>query len=64
MAKEALELHLYGMEEDGDEIPNPSRPEELKIPEKSFVSLVEVWMPVIRDEMQNKAIKKTVEVNL
>ena len=25
MAKEALELHLYGMERDGDEIPKPSR---------------------------------------
>jgi hypothetical protein len=62
MAKEALELHLYGMEEDEDEIPNPSRPEELKVPEKFFVSLVEVWMPVIRDEMENKAIKKTLTI--
>jgi predicted RNase H-like HicB family nuclease len=62
MAKEALELHLYGMEEDEDEIPNPSRPEELKVPEKSFVSLVEVWMPVIRDKMENKAVKKTLTI--
>lgn len=62
MAKEALELHLYGMEEDQDEIPNPSRPEELKVPEKSFVSLVEVWMPIIRDEMDNKAVKKTLTI--
>lgn len=62
MAKEALELHLYGMEEDEDEIPNPSRPEELKVPEKSFISLIEVWMPVIRDEMKNKSIKKTLTI--
>lgn len=62
MAKEALELHLYGMEEDGDLIPNPTRPEDLKIPEKSFVSLVEIWMPIIRDEMENKAIKKTLTI--
>jgi predicted RNase H-like HicB family nuclease len=62
MAKEALELHLYGMEEDEDKIPNPSRPEELKVSEKSFISLVEVWMPVIRDEMENKAIKKTLTI--
>jgi predicted RNase H-like HicB family nuclease len=62
MAKEALELHLYGMEEDEDEIPNPSRPEELKVPEKSFVSLVEVWMRVIRDKMENKAVKKTLTI--
>ena len=62
MAKEALELHLYGMEEDGDEIPDPTRPEELNVPEKSFVSLVEVWMPIIRDEMENKAVKKTLTI--
>jgi predicted RNase H-like HicB family nuclease len=43
MAKEALELHLYGMEEDGDKIPEPTRPEKLPILDKSFVSLIEVW---------------------
>lgn len=62
MAKEALELHLYGMEEDGDQIPAPTRPEELTVPEKTFVSLVEVWMPIIRDEMENKAVKKTLTI--
>lgn len=62
MAKEALELHLYGMEEDGDRIPDPIRPEELKVPEKAFVSMVEAWMPIIRDEMENKAVKKTLTI--
>jgi len=61
-AKEALELHLYGMEEDGDEIPAPTSPEKIKASENSFVSLIEVWMPVIRDEMSNKAIKKTLTI--
>jgi len=59
MAKEALELHLYGMEEDGDLIPAPTAPEKIKIDtEGAFVSLVDAWIPLIRDEMQNKAIKK------
>lgn len=62
MAKDALELHLYGMEEDGDAVPAPSAPEVLRIPEKAFISLVEIWMPVIRDEMVNKAIKKTLTI--
>lgn len=62
MAKDALELHLYGMEKDGDIMPAPTSPEKLKIPEKSFVSLIEIWMPVIRDEMQNKAVKKTLTI--
>ncbi len=62
MAKDALELHLYGMEEDGDLIPEPTRPEDVTIAPKSFISLIEVWMPVIRDEMQNKAVKKTLTI--
>ena len=62
MAKEALELHLYGLEDDGDAIPEPTCPENINIPVKSFLSLIEVWMPVIRDEMENKAVKKTLTI--
>lgn len=62
MAKDALELHLYGLEEDGDRIPEPTAPEKLRIPEGAFVSLVEAWMPVVRDEMRNRAVKKTLTI--
>lgn len=62
MAKEALELHLYGMEEDNDPLPDPTPPEEIDVPQGAFVSLVEAWMPLIRDEMANKAIKKTLTI--
>lgn len=62
MAKDALELHLYGMEEDEDVIPNPSDPFEIELTDNAFVSMVEVYMPVVRDEMQNKAIKKTLTI--
>jgi predicted RNase H-like HicB family nuclease len=31
MAKDALELHLFGMEQDNDEIPRPSEPEKVKL---------------------------------
>lgn len=58
MAKDALELHLYGMEEDGDYIPDPTPPEKVKAPEGGFVTIIEAWMPLIRDEMANKAVKK------
>jgi len=58
MAKEALELFMYGMEEDYDTIPKPTAPENIVVPQKAFVSLVEVWMPIVRDEMENRAIKK------
>ena len=62
MAKEALELHLYNMEEDGDSIPVPTSPEKVQLPEDSFVSIVEVWMPVVRDSMENRAVKKTLTI--
>ncbi|ADG83319.1 type II toxin-antitoxin system HicB family antitoxin [Thermincola potens] len=62
MAKDALELHLYGMEEDGDYIPDPTPPEKVKAPEGGFVTIIEAWMPLIRDEMANKAVKKTLTI--
>ncbi|MDF2883729.1 MAG: hypothetical protein K0R54_4293 [Clostridiaceae bacterium] len=54
MAKEALELHLYGMEEDGDNISKPTKPNKIKVDENSFVSLIEAWMPLVRREMKNQ----------
>lgn len=62
MAKEALELHLYGMEEDGDTIPSPSQPNKFKITDNSFITLVEAWMPLIRNKIANKAVKKTLTI--
>ncbi len=62
MAKDAIELHLYGMEQDNDEIPKPSLPETIKVEQDSFISLVEAYMPLIRDEMVNKAVKKTLTI--
>lgn len=63
MAKEALSLHLYGMEEDRDEIPEPSSPQEIDLDRENLVIvMIDVWMEPFRDEMENKAIKKTVTV--
>ncbi|KYH32691.1 type II toxin-antitoxin system HicB family antitoxin [Neomoorella mulderi] len=58
MAKEALSLHLWGLEDDGDPIPKPTSPADIKVPEGGFVSLIEVWMVPIRDKMANKAVNK------
>lgn len=59
-AKEALELHLYGMEEDGEEIPVPT-----PVPEVNMVGplvVITAWMDEVRDEMRNKSIKKTLTI--
>ncbi|WP_371811578.1 type II toxin-antitoxin system HicB family antitoxin [Sporosarcina sp. Te-1] len=62
MAKEALALHLFGMEEDGDSIPAASSSKDIKASSDEAVVLIEVWMPPFRSEMQNQAVKKTLTI--
>lgn len=63
MAKEALELHLYGMEQDGDKIPCPTITEFVKVKdEHSFTTLIEAYMPLVRNQMLNRAVKKTLTI--
>ena len=62
MAKEALELHLYGMEADGEPVPLPSQPEPSRVPQGAMVALVEAWMPVIRSKIANQSVKKNLTV--
>lgn len=62
MARDALALHLYSLEQDGDEIPAPTPAHQIKLEKgrTQAVVLIEVWMPPFRDEMEEKAVKKTV----
>ena len=62
MAKDALELHLYGMEEDHDPIPEPSRLNPATVPPMAMVAVVEAWMPVIRSKIANQSVKKNLTV--
>ncbi|CAB3395079.1 type II toxin-antitoxin system HicB family antitoxin [Kyrpidia spormannii] len=66
MASEAMALHLYGMEQDGDEIPTPSNPAEVQIPDDTssgaFVTLIQARTEPIHDEMKNRAVKKTLTI--
>ena len=59
-AKEALSLHLYGMEDDGDVIPEASSIIGLKGDDNEAVVLIEVWMPSFRERMETKAVNRTV----
>ena len=61
-AKEAMGLHLYGMEQDGDEIPAPTPVRDLHPEEGGIVTLVEVFMPSIRDRAENRVVKKTLTI--
>ena len=66
MGREALSLHLWGMEQDGDVIPDPTpiyelNCEEYKAPDVYLaVVLIDVWMTLFREEMHNKAVTRAV----
>ncbi|EFC92391.1 protein of unknown function UPF0150 [Dethiosulfovibrio peptidovorans DSM 11002] len=58
-ATEALELHIFGMEEDGDSIPDPSRLSDIDLEPGERTVMISAIMPLVRDAMESKAIKKT-----
>lgn len=62
MAKDVLAGFLYGMEEDGEQIPTPSNPSNIDLPQGAFISIIEVRTDYIRDEIENKAVKKTLTI--
>ena len=62
-AKEALQLHLYSMEEEGEPIPEPSRVSTIKPDDANgSVVMIEAWMPPFREKMLNKSTTKTVTI--
>lgn len=61
-AKEALELHLFGLEDDNEPIPNASPLRNISHSEDESIVLIDVWMVPVRDYMKNKAIKKTLSI--
>jgi len=62
MAKEALALHLSGMEDDNDIIPDPSDIPSIKLEESQAIMFIEVWMPIYRDKIKYTSVKKTLTI--
>ncbi|MDF9297681.1 type II toxin-antitoxin system HicB family antitoxin [Geobacillus stearothermophilus] len=62
MAKEAMALHLYGLEQENEEIPQPSKVSEIQTENNQVIVFIEVWMPPFRHEMENRAVKKTLTI--
>ncbi|MBA1334125.1 MAG: Phage protein [Firmicutes bacterium] len=63
-AAEALGLHLYGMEKDGEEIPAPSKKPQVD-PETAagyIVSSVTVFPDIVRNELDNRAVKTNLTI--
>jgi len=61
-AKEALEVHLYGMEHDGEEIPKPCDIKAIELKQNQVVVLIEAWMSLVRDEMENRSVNKNLTI--
>lgn len=61
-AKEALSLHLYGMEEDKEEIPSPSELSEIELGKNEIPTMVEIYMKPFREKMHSRYIKKTLSI--
>lgn len=61
-AKEVLELTLYNREEEGIEIPEATPLENIKCNENEKTVTVSVWMPLVRSEMEEQSVKKTLTI--
>ena len=61
-AKEALGLHIWGMEQDGDEIPAPTPITEVSLEKNQVPALIDVFMPPIRERVNNRFVKKTLSL--
>ena len=61
-AKEALGLHMWGMEQDHEEIPVPSKITDLEIEPGQVPVLIDVFMPPIRERINSRFVKKTLSL--
>ena len=59
-ARELLGCVLFGLEEDGEEIPAPTPLSGIRPRENERVVLVDVYMPSVRSAQINKAVNRTV----
>lgn len=61
-AKEALGLHIWGMEQDGEEIPAPCKITDLHLEPGQVPVLIDVFMPPVRERINSRFVKKTLSL--
>lgn len=61
-AKEALGLHLWGMEQDNEEIPSPTPLKNIGLENRDVAVMVEVFMPPVRERVNSRFVKKTLSL--
>ena len=61
-ARESLGLHLFGMEQDGETIPEPTPISRLSLQQNQAAALISVFMPSVRAAVRTSFVKKTVSL--
>jgi predicted RNase H-like HicB family nuclease len=59
-ARELLGSILYGLEEDGKEVPEPTSLSQIEAQKNERVVLIDVYMPSIRMAQVNRSVNRTV----
>lgn len=61
-AKEALGLHIWGMEQDNEPLPEPTKIDRIPLSDHQIPVLIEVFMPPVRERINSKFVKKTLSL--
>lgn len=59
-ARELLGCVIFGLEEDGEEIPAPTALSDISLETNERVVLIDVYMPSVRNANVNKSVNRTV----
>lgn len=59
-ARELLGCVIFGMEEDGEDIPSPTPLSQIKTQDNEKAVLIDIYMPAVRLSQENKAVNRTV----
>ena len=63
MAKEALGVYLYSLEDRGIIIPEPDKPNKVKVKKNQFVQQIEAYMPPVRSEKEKRHVRRNVTIS-
>lgn len=61
-ARELLGCVIFGLEQDGEAIPKPSRLSNIRTESNERAVLVDVYMPAVRLAHENKSVSRTVTI--
>lgn len=62
MAREVLGLWMESVERDNEDVPKASSLLDIKLEDNQRAILIDVWMPLVRKAIMNKAIKKILTI--